>query len=110
MAALTRTLRCVASTSKALASAPSARVAVARTFSTSLRSRMDEPEPALLNSLNNLTEEEQALKEAVIKFGEDVLTPDKVRKMDEAEQMDPDVVQALFEAGVSCTAARSVAH
>jgi urease gamma subunit len=101
-ACFSKTLKCAASTSKLLASTSVPRGVVAtRAFSRSLRSRLDEAEPALLNSLNNLTEEEQALKDAVVKFGEEVLTNEKVREMDENEMMDKGVVSALFEQGVS---------
>ena len=51
-------------------------------------------------SLNVVTEEEEALREAVQRFANETLTPDKVREMDEAENMDMGVVKALFDAGV----------
>ena len=42
---------------------------------------------------------------AVVKFGEDVVAP-RVREMDENEMMDPEVIQGLFDTGVSSTRAR----
>lgn len=53
-----------------------------------------------VTSLNFMTEEEEALRDAVRKFSTDTLTPEKVREMDEKEEMDPAIVKALFEAGV----------
>lgn len=42
-----------------------------------------------LNSLSQLTDEEEALRDAVRKFATEILTPEKVREMDENEKMDP---------------------
>ena len=50
-------------------------------------------------SLNNFTEEEDLLRETVLKFSTDVVEP-KVREMDEAEKMDPEIIKGLFEQGV----------
>lgn len=44
------------------------------------------PEP-LLNSLNTLTEEEEALRESARRFVEEYLPLEKVREMDEQEKM-----------------------
>ncbi|KAJ7198468.1 acyl-CoA oxidase [Mycena pura] len=52
-----------------------------------------------LNSLDIFTEEETMLREAVRRFATDVVGP-KVREMDENEQMDPAVIQGLFEQGL----------
>lgn len=49
-------------------------------------------------SLNNFTEEEDLLRETVLKFSTDVVEP-KVREMDEAEKMDPEIIKGLFEQG-----------
>ncbi|KAK4551832.1 hypothetical protein LTR86_010828 [Recurvomyces mirabilis] len=45
------------------------------------------------------TETEQAMAEAVSKFANDTILP-KVREMDEAEKMDPAIVEQLFEQGL----------
>ncbi|RXK40007.1 acyl-CoA oxidase [Tremella mesenterica] len=50
-------------------------------------------------SLWNFTEEEEMVRETVRRYAEDVIGP-KVREMDEAEKMDPAVVQGLFDNGL----------
>ncbi|WWC88662.1 uncharacterized protein L201_003575 [Kwoniella dendrophila CBS 6074] len=50
-------------------------------------------------SLWNWTEEENMLRESVRRFAEDVIAP-RVSKMDEAEQLDPEVIQGLFDNGL----------
>lgn len=49
--------------------------------------------------ITHLSEVETAMQESVSKFANDVILP-KVRDMDEAEKMDPDIVEQLFEQGV----------
>ncbi|CCM01037.1 uncharacterized protein FIBRA_03085 [Fibroporia radiculosa] len=65
-----------------------------RTFSAS-RTIADDVRPT---SLDVLTEEEKMLKESVARFAQEVIAP-KVREMDEAEMMDPEIIQKLFEQG-----------
>jgi len=50
-------------------------------------------------ALTSLTEEEQMFQEAVRDFAAGEIAP-RVREMDEAQQMDPDLVQQLFELGL----------
>jgi short/branched chain acyl-CoA dehydrogenase len=50
-------------------------------------------------SLNTFTEEEIAMRDMVSKFASEVIAP-KVKAMDEAEVMDPEVIKALFENGL----------
>jgi len=52
-----------------------------------------------LPSLHELTEDEQALKETVSRFAKDVLLP-KVMDMDQKGEVDPAIMQALFEQGL----------
>ncbi|KAH8833165.1 acyl-CoA oxidase [Flagelloscypha sp. PMI_526] len=52
-----------------------------------------------LNSLDTFSDEENMLREAVARFATDVVGP-KVREMDENEQMDPLIIQGLFEQGL----------
>ncbi|UQC76692.1 acyl-CoA dehydrogenase [Colletotrichum lupini] len=49
--------------------------------------------------ITHLSEVEAAMQEAVSKFANDVIAP-KVREMDEAENMDPAIVEQLFEQGL----------
>ncbi|KAK7928231.1 hypothetical protein PG985_005229 [Apiospora marii] len=49
--------------------------------------------------IDHLSETEVAMKETVAKFANDVILP-KVRDMDEAEKMDPALVEQLFEQGL----------
>ncbi|KAJ9121166.1 hypothetical protein QFC24_004840 [Naganishia onofrii] len=49
-------------------------------------------------SLYTFTEEEEMLRETVRKFANEVVKP-RVYAMDEAEQMDPDIIKALFDQG-----------
>ena len=48
--------------------------------------------------ISHMSPEEIAMQEAVSKFARDIVLP-KVRDMDEAETMDPSIVEALFEQG-----------
>ncbi|KNZ77720.1 Short/branched chain specific acyl-CoA dehydrogenase, mitochondrial [Termitomyces sp. J132] len=50
-------------------------------------------------SLKNFTDEENMLREAVRRFAADVVGP-RVREMDEKENMDPSIIQGLFEQGL----------
>lgn len=50
-------------------------------------------------SLHSFTEEENLLRDTVRKFSQEVVEP-KVRQMDEAEKMDPEIIKGLFEQGV----------
>ncbi|KAH8106344.1 acyl-CoA dehydrogenase/oxidase [Cristinia sonorae] len=63
-----------------------------------LRAMSSSAQP-LLRSLDAYTDEEQMLRETVVKFAEDVIAP-KVREMDENEMMDPAVIQGLFDTGL----------
>jgi alkylation response protein AidB-like acyl-CoA dehydrogenase len=47
----------------------------------------------------HLSEVESAMAESVSKFANDIILP-KVRDMDEAEKMDPEIVEQLFEQGL----------
>ncbi|KAH0443808.1 acyl-CoA dehydrogenase [Colletotrichum camelliae] len=49
--------------------------------------------------ITHLSEVEAAMAETVSKFANDVIAP-KVREMDEAENMDPTIVEQLFEQGL----------
>ncbi|KAJ1649221.1 hypothetical protein IWQ61_009621, partial [Dispira simplex] len=64
--------------------------------STRCNQELETPQPA---SLYNFTEEELMLKEAVANFSNSVVKP-KVTEMDEAEQVDPAVLQGLFDQGL----------
>lgn len=70
----------------------------ARALSTTPRLRSDisdiPPTP-----ITHLSEVESTIQETVAKFATDVIAP-KVRDMDEAEQMDPAIVEQLFEQGL----------
>ena len=73
-------------------------LASARSLSTTVSRRSDitdiPPTP-----ISHLSETEVAMKDMVEKFANDVILP-KVRDMDEAESMDPTVVEQLFEQGL----------
>ncbi|KAH9897137.1 acyl-CoA dehydrogenase/oxidase [Xylariomycetidae sp. FL2044] len=49
--------------------------------------------------ITHLSETEAAMQETVSKFANDVILP-KAREMDEAEAMDPDLIEQLFEQGL----------
>ncbi|MCJ1473922.1 hypothetical protein MMC13_002578 [Lambiella insularis] len=49
--------------------------------------------------ISHMSETETMMAESVSKFAQDVMLP-KVREMDEAEQMDPALVEQLFEQGL----------
>ncbi|KAF5349307.1 hypothetical protein D9758_011765 [Tetrapyrgos nigripes] len=86
--ALSRSSRAVASRSS---------INAARTFSAT-RYRRSEDVPKLA-SLDVFTEEEEMIRETVRRFAAEVVQP-KVREMDEKEQMDPSIIQGLFEQGL----------
>ncbi|ODV92700.1 hypothetical protein CANCADRAFT_1295 [Tortispora caseinolytica NRRL Y-17796] len=67
-------------------------VAVSRAFSSSAATFTRSP-------VLEFSEEEELFKETVAKFAQEVVLP-KSRAMDEAEQMDPEVVQGLFDTGL----------
>ncbi|EJD50735.1 acyl-CoA oxidase [Auricularia subglabra TFB-10046 SS5] len=50
-------------------------------------------------SLDTLTEEEEAIRETVRRFATEVVGP-KVREMDENEMMDKEIIKGLFEQGL----------
>ncbi|KAI0020214.1 short-chain specific acyl-CoA dehydrogenase [Xylariomycetidae sp. FL0641] len=49
--------------------------------------------------ITHMSETEEAMKEMVAKFANEVILP-KAREMDEAEKMDPELVEQLFEQGL----------
>ncbi|KAG9300091.1 hypothetical protein G9A89_018368 [Geosiphon pyriformis] len=49
-------------------------------------------------SLNTFTEEEELLREAVARFAQNKILP-KVRKMDEEEKLDKEIIDGMFEQG-----------
>lgn len=53
---------------------------------------------SMIPPLTQLTEDEQMLKEAASDFAESVIKP-KVREMDEAAKLDPDLIKQFFEMG-----------
>ncbi|KAF5372009.1 hypothetical protein D9615_008050 [Tricholomella constricta] len=56
-------------------------------------------ENAIIGSLDNFTDEEKMLRDAVQRFAVDVVAP-KVREMDENESMDPSIIKGLFDQGL----------
>ena len=74
-------------------------VSAVRAFSATAAPRADFESPFGVNSLSKFTEEEEMLRDAVRRFAEDVVAP-RVSDMDEAEKMDPAVIQGLFEQGL----------
>lgn len=70
----------------------------ARLLSTtpSLRTDISDNPPT---PISHFSETEQSMQEMVAKFSNDVILP-KVREMDEAEKMDPALVEQLFEQGI----------
>ena len=49
--------------------------------------------------ISHMTETESMMADSVSKFANEIITP-KVRDMDEAEKMDPDIVERCFEQGL----------
>lgn len=84
-----------------VATKPSAQrlVSAVRAFSSSSSANADFESPFGVNSLAKFTEEEEMLREAVQRFAHDVVAP-RVEAMDEAEKMDPEIIQGLFEQGL----------
>ncbi|KAF5104239.1 hypothetical protein DV451_000847 [Geotrichum candidum] len=70
------------------------KAAVARQFSTSVARMQFAPGPLL-----HFTEDEEMFRETVAKFAQEVIGP-KVREMDENENMDPSIVQGMFDNGL----------
>lgn len=70
----------------------------AQTHATAESSFMGEINSARM-PLTILSEEEQAIKDMVIKLGRDVIAP-RVKEMDDKSEMFPEVIQALFDAGL----------
>lgn len=68
-----------------------------------LRARVSAVKPLRLvrnvSSLNTFSDEENMFRESVAQFAEQVVGP-KVREMDENENMDPSVIEAMFENGL----------
>ncbi|TXT16000.1 hypothetical protein VHUM_00503 [Vanrija humicola] len=92
MSAIARSLRVSANVSRAAAARRAFSVSAARKdwdFTT-----VEKP-----GSLYNFTDEENLLRETVRKYATEVIEP-KVREMDEAEVMDKDVIQGLFDNGL----------
>ncbi|GJN76537.1 hypothetical protein PLIIFM63780_000021 [Purpureocillium lilacinum] len=97
--------RVASSTSSGVArQAPRANVAAAssRTLSTTSARRNDSPVDITdipPTPISHLSEVEAAMAESVSKFASEVVLP-KARDMDEAEAMDPALVEQLFEQGL----------
>ncbi|KAK3687812.1 acyl-CoA dehydrogenase/oxidase [Podospora appendiculata] len=73
-------------------------VQCARPLSTT-QARRESLADMLPTPITHFSEVETAMAETVQKFANDVILP-KVRDMDEAEKMDPEVVEQLFEQGL----------
>merc|ERR1719215_142449 len=54
---------------------------------------------SVATSLQSITEEEAMFKEMVSKFANEKVAP-RVRAMDEAQKMDPEIIQAMFDQGL----------
>ncbi|CAG9980484.1 unnamed protein product [Clonostachys byssicola] len=81
---------------------PMRRANLARPISTTAALRSDSPidiSEIPPTPISHLSEVENAMAESVSKFANDVILP-KVRDMDEAESMDPAIVEQLFEQGL----------
>uniref|UniRef100_A0A8H7K711 short-chain 2-methylacyl-CoA dehydrogenase n=1 Tax=Bionectria ochroleuca TaxID=29856 RepID=A0A8H7K711_BIOOC len=81
---------------------PMRRANLARPISTTTALRSDSPidiSEIPPTPISHLSEVENAMAESVSKFANDVILP-KVRDMDEAESMDPAIVEQLFEQGL----------
>ncbi|RSH88518.1 uncharacterized protein EHS24_001063 [Apiotrichum porosum] len=75
------------------------RVAAIRAFSATANARIEYPTVEKGQSLWNFTDEENMLRDTVRKFAVDNIEP-IVRQMDEAEIMDPALIQGLFDNGL----------
>ncbi|TVQ65484.1 MAG: acyl-CoA dehydrogenase [Balneolaceae bacterium] len=56
------------------------------------------PQTAAISPLTHLTEDEQMLCDAAAEFAETVIRP-KVHEMDEAAELDPDLIRSFFDMG-----------
>ncbi|KAK0721727.1 acyl-CoA dehydrogenase/oxidase [Lasiosphaeria miniovina] len=109
MRSFTRALRPAVRRSMAAASTPRTCIArpptaisliqSARPLSTTMPLRDPNLTDVSPTPITHFSEVETAMAEAVQKFASDVILP-KVRDMDEAETMDPSVVEQLFEQGL----------
>ncbi|KEF56293.1 acyl-CoA dehydrogenase [Exophiala aquamarina CBS 119918] len=108
MATICRSLRPLANATRPLpAFSPAARVVSRRTplrqqapFSTSRRRNNDEDLTSLSPTpITHFSETETMLAESVSKWANEEVAP-KVREMDEAEKMDPEIVERMFEQGL----------
>ncbi|EGP88451.1 uncharacterized protein MYCGRDRAFT_104112 [Zymoseptoria tritici IPO323] len=110
MASVTRTLRPLARAAASTVSRTTlSRAALVRSTPATSRCLTSTPQrrnatPMDLDALQptpifHLSETEAAMAETVNKFANDVILP-KVREMDEAEKMDPAIVEQLFEQGL----------
>ncbi|KAL1413137.1 hypothetical protein Q8F55_000886 [Vanrija albida] len=95
MSALARSLRASTNVSRAAA----ARTATRAFSASAARKDWDFTTVEKPGSLYNFTDEENLLRETVRKYATEVIEP-KVREMDEAEVMDKDVIQGLFDNGL----------
>ncbi|PCG89748.1 Acyl-CoA oxidase/dehydrogenase, type 1 [Penicillium occitanis (nom. inval.)] len=105
MASLSRTLRPLTRTTTSVLTT-SARTIPARSlqhipraFSTTPRRRDVDLTDLTPTPISHLTETESLMAETVSKFAQEQIGP-KVRDMDEAETMDPTVVEQIFEQGL----------
>ncbi|OJJ45601.1 hypothetical protein ASPZODRAFT_17053 [Penicilliopsis zonata CBS 506.65] len=96
MASLTRVLRPLARPALRLTYRP---LHCSHAFSTTLRRRETDLSGLTPTPITYLSETESLMAETVAKFATEQIGP-KVREMDEAETMDPDVVSQLFEQGL----------
>ncbi|WFD42977.1 hypothetical protein MPSI1_001628 [Malassezia psittaci] len=77
----------------------SASRAAVRSFSSTVHRDDEFESPFGVNSLAKFSEEEEMLRETVRRFAENEVKP-RVEAMDEAEKMDPAIIQGLFEQGL----------
>ncbi|KAJ9299138.1 hypothetical protein DTO271G3_3380 [Paecilomyces variotii] len=106
MASISRTLRPLSRTATASSRLLSARRTVsvrplqcARTFVSTPRRREADLSHLTPTPITLLSETEALMAEQVSKFAQEQIGP-KVREMDEAETMDPTIVEQLFEQGI----------
>ncbi|KAK2799261.1 hypothetical protein FQN50_008537 [Emmonsiellopsis sp. PD_5] len=105
MASVARVLRPLSSKpassilSTARKTVPSRTLQCARTFSATPRRRDVDITSLTPTPISHFSETESMMAESVSKFAQEQIGP-KVREMDEAETMDPTVVEQLFEQGL----------
>ncbi|GAM35444.1 acyl-CoA oxidase [Talaromyces pinophilus] len=105
MASLSRTLRPLTRTTTSVLTTSARTIParslqhIPRTFSTTPRRRDVDLTDLTPTPISHLTETESLMAETVSKFAQEQIGP-KVRDMDEAETMDPTVVEQLFEQGL----------